>query len=202
MQETSIKPMYPCCKFAQGPVEALLQAMTEAVVEAGELEEIRVEVSNREVFDIICSPAAAKWAPGSVREAQFSLPFLMAWAAIYRSVDLSLLAQDSWRDADVLELARRVHIDLNLPDSPTARGRFPMPGVVQISTRSGLRVDKTVEYVSGHPSNPMSPEQLLSKFTACTGFGRQGWHHGDELVALIFNLEHEDSVTHLARLCA
>jgi 2-methylcitrate dehydratase PrpD len=200
MQETSIKPLYPFCKFVHGPVEALLLAMADAGAAAADLDEIRVEVTNNEVFDIVCSPAAVKWAPVSLRDAQFSLPFLIAWAATYGKVDLTLLAPESCRDARVLELAQRVRVDLRV-EPGAARGRFPMPGVVQIRTRTGLKVGRTVEYVRGHPSNPMQWPELEAKLRAGAEFGRPGWTGSDALCKLILNLEREADLTRLANLC-
>ena len=84
MNEVSIKPLYPCCKFIHGPIDALLAAAGDAGIRAADIERVRVVVTNKEVHDLVCTTRESKWNPKGVTDAQFSLPYTMAAVALRR----------------------------------------------------------------------------------------------------------------------
>ena len=202
MNEVSIKPLYPCCKFIHGPIDALLEAVGDAGIRAADIERIRVVVTNKEVHDLVCTTRESKWNPKSVTDAQFSLPFMLAWAAVHRSIGFEAVAAKGLDDGEVRALMPRVEVELRTGAQTEGRGTFPMPGVVTVVERSGRETQRIVEYVKGHPKNPMSYDEVAKKFLDCAHFGRPEWTRAEDLVEIVKNLEGIEDTGKLVSLCA
>jgi len=202
VNDISIKPLYPCCKFIHGPIDALLQALGDAGIGADDIERVRVVVTNKEVHDVVCTTRERKWNPASIAEAQFSLPFMLAWAAVHRSIGFQAVNPLSLGDPAVKALMPRIEVDLQTGSQNDGRGTFPMPGIVTVIERNGRATQRTVEYVKGHPKNPMSYDDVAGKFLDCARFGRPDWTRAEEVVEAVRNLERIDDAGRLVRLCA
>ncbi|MEQ9328908.1 MAG: MmgE/PrpD family protein [Rhodospirillales bacterium] len=181
----SIKPLYPCCKYTHGPIEATVEAVRKSGVTWGEIQKLAVTVTNKEVYDLVCLSRERKWHPTTVVDAQFSLPFTMAFAAINGNVDLSLLAPEARKDADVLALTQRVDAVLNLESQGSRRGTFPMAGTVTLQTMSGDETVVPFEFVKGHPNRPLSFDEVADKARACAAFGLPDWGGVETAIAAI-----------------
>ncbi len=200
--DVSIKPLYPCCRFTHGPIEATLQAVNEAGIAADAIERIRVVVTNREVRDLVCEPEARKRDPRSVADAQFSLPYLVAAAAVRRRIDFDTLAPDALRDPAVRALAGKVEIALETGEQRDGRGVFPMPGDVTVVERGGRSTRREVAFVKGHPRNPMRYDEVADKFAACAWLARPGWNGAARVVERIAGLEAAADTGDLVALCS
>ena len=202
MDEVSIKPLYPCCKFIHGPIDALLEAVDGAGIRTEDIKRIHVLVTNKEVHDLVCTSRESKWNPASITDAQFSLPFMLAWAAVHRGIGFEAVAATSLDDKAVRALMPRVEVELRTGSQADGRGTFPMPGVVTVVERNGREIQRTVEYVKGHPKNPMSYEEVARKFLDCTRFGRPQWTGAEGLVEVVATLENVEDAGKLVSLCA
>ena len=49
-------------------------------------------------------------------------------------------------------------------------GRHIGPATLEITTRDGHRYTAEVEFVKGHPQNPMTATEVEEKFTKCAAF--------------------------------
>lgn len=199
MLEPSIKPPYPCCKYTHGPIEAAIAAARE--FGDGEIERIVVRVTNREAHDLVCETRAKKWNPQTLSECQFSLPFAVAQATVHGKVDLDTFSVQRLRDPAVRALLPRIELDVDFGDRGSGRGKFPMPGVVSIHGRDGRCVQRTVEYIKGHPNNPMSFDEVAEKFRLCSRLGRPGWDP-EPVIEAIRNLEELPDAAVLMQACA
>ena len=171
----SIKPLYPCCKYTHGPIDATIAAVTKAKVSWDEIQKLSVTVTNKEVYDLVCLSRERKWNPTSVVDVQFSLPFTMAFAAVRGAVDLGLLAPEVRKDADILALTQCVEAVLDVDTQGSQRGTFPMAGTVTLLSMSGKETSVPFECIKGHPSNPMSFDDVADKARACAAFGLPEW---------------------------
>ncbi|MEQ8710313.1 MAG: MmgE/PrpD family protein [Rhodospirillales bacterium] len=181
----SIKPLYPCCKYTHGPIEATVEAVRQSGVTWGEIKKLSVTVTNKEVYDLVCLSRERKWHPTTVVDAQFSLPFTMAFAAIKGTVDLGLLSPEARKDSDTLALTQRVDAVLNLEAQGTQRGTFPMAGSVTLETMGGNETVVPFEFVKGHPKRPMSFDDVAGKTRACAAFGLPEWDGVETAIAAI-----------------
>jgi 2-methylcitrate dehydratase PrpD len=202
MNDVSIKPLYPCCKFIHGPIDALLAAVADAAIRTEDIERIRAVVTNREVYDLVCTTRENKWNPVSVTDVQFSLPFMLAWAAVHRAVGFEAVTARNFDDQAVRALMPQVEVELQTGAQTDGRGTFPMPGIVTVVERSGRETRRTAEYVKGHPKNAMSYDDVARKFLECARFGRPEWTRAEELVELVRTLEDADDTGKLVSLCA
>lgn len=201
MLEPSIKPPYPCCKYTHGPIEATVEAVRFLDVEPEDIESIKVRVTNREVHDLVCQSRERKWSPQSLTDAQFSLPFTVAHAAANRQVGLDTFQPAGLADARARALLPRVEAILDLEAQGEGRGVFPMPGVVTVKDRAGRIAERRVEFVKGHPKNPMSYDDVAGKFRLCASLGQPGWNGADLVIDAVRSLETLDDPGSLVRLC-
>lgn len=199
--EPSIKPAYPCCKYTHGPIEAAIEAVTQLDVRADDIERIVVKVTNREVHDLVCESRDRKWNPQSLTESQFSLPFTVAHAAVHRAVGLGTFQPEGLTDPIVRKLMQKIEVDLDVASQGKSRGTFPMPGIVTVHDKQGRSVGKRVEFVRGHPKNPMTFHEVGVKFKACAGMGRPGWAGAAAVIDQIEQLEDMKDVGALMRMC-
>lgn len=193
MLEISYKPPYPCCKFTHGPIDATIDAATELNCSADELETISISVTNQEVFDLVCGPQ--KDNPTTVTDAQFSIPFVVAHAFIHKSVGFNTFQDAGLRDPAVRKLLGKVRVVLDVPSGSTGVSVFPMPGIVQIRTKTGTTITKRVNYVKGHPRNPMSFDDVAEKFKICTDFAGLDERITEDLIDCIGELHSLKSIS-------
>jgi len=199
MLEPSIKPAYPCCKYTHGPIEAAIQAAH--AFGASTIEKVIVRVTNREVHDLVCETRHTKWNPKTLSECQFSLPFAVAHAIVNKRVDLDTFSPLGMEDPKVRALLPRIDVDLDISTQGTGRGKFPMPGTVSIHGEDGHSVQRTVEYVRGHPKNPMDFNDVAEKFRICARLGLPGWDP-EPLIRNIRCLEQLGDTSELMRACS
>lgn len=202
LEEVSIKPVYPCCKFIHGPIAAMLEVRSRTGIAPEDIAEARFAVTNEEVFDLVCAPAARKWSPRTVTDAQFSLPFMTAWAAVHGGIGFRPLSEESLQDPRVRGLLPRIHADRDVAGQGAGRGTFPMPGILTVTDRGGRRHTARVDHVKGHPANPMSFDEVAGKLRECAAHGAPGWTGADALVEAVRGLEDCDDVSVLADLVA
>jgi len=200
--EVSVKPLYPCCKFIHGPIDALLSAMRTSRIPASGIEKLHVTVTNRDVYDLVCTSRERKWNPSNITDAQFSLPYILAWAAIHDGVGFSALSSRGLNDSRVREMMSRIDVTVETGLQADGRGKFPMPGIVTVTEKSGKATNATVEYVKGHPKNPMSFGEVAEKFRDCARFGRPDWNNLEEVVQLVAALETSADAGKLVGHCA
>ena len=200
MLEPSIKPPYPCCKYTHGPIEASAAAIQELRIGPEDIEQIRVKVTNREVHDLVCLSRERKWNPQSLTDAQFSLPFTVAYAAVHGGAGIETFQPAGLADQAARALLPRIEVDLELEAQGTGRGTFPMPGIVTVKAKDGRSVTKEVVYVKGHPKNPMDFDEVAAKFRACVALGRPGWAGAERAIERVRTLEKLDDTGALGRL--
>ncbi|WP_028924647.1 MmgE/PrpD family protein [Pseudonocardia acaciae] len=192
---TSVKPLYPCCKFAHTSIAATCEAMRELGATFQRIDRIEVTVTDREAYDLTCAPGPDRCRPDSQAAAQFSMPYILAAAAVHGRVGLEQFTPDALRDERVLELATRVDIRAELDDAAAGRrGALPMPGQVTVALRDGTRVTRHVTVTPGHPTAPMSASDITEKFLACAEFALPDWPGALTVADAALALDRADSV--------
>ncbi|TMA50795.1 MAG: MmgE/PrpD family protein, partial [Deltaproteobacteria bacterium] len=157
---TSIKP-HACCRYMQGPIDGTLALRTAHRIEPADVE--RVEVGMLAAgFAIVCEPLDAKLRPGSVVDAQFSLPYGIAVALACGSASPAEFAPARIADPTVIGLAARVRavrdrrLDVAFPRE--------WPSWVRITLRGGRVHEMAVSHPRGDPENFPAPAELDAKF--------------------------------------
>jgi len=73
IMRTAVKP-HACCRYMQGPIDAILEIMRERNPDAQRIANIEVAILEAG-WDIVCEPGDKKYHPESAVDAQFSMPF-------------------------------------------------------------------------------------------------------------------------------
>jgi 2-methylcitrate dehydratase PrpD len=153
INETYLKP-YASCRYTHAAIDAVLGLVDEEPAKSGPIDELVVEVfpegmaitNDRE--------------PKTLEDAQFSIPFSVALAALRGARALRPLMEESLHDEEVLALSRRVKFH------PVAEftGAFPKltPSRVRIR-RGGAESGRTVLNPLGEVDNPLRQSDVEAK---------------------------------------
>jgi 2-methylcitrate dehydratase PrpD len=138
--------------------------MAEHDIRSGEIIAIDVETFGR-----TCT-LSNEVAPVTLEGAQYSVPFCLGVAATSGASSLLPLGEESLANARAIDTAQRVRMTV----TPEFDTMFPaaVPGRVRVTTASGV-FERTVLTPKGEPANPMSWEDIDSKFQTISA-GRVG----------------------------
>lgn len=160
LRQTSLKA-HTCCRYKQGPIDALLAIRQEHKLEAADVASIRVGLVTAGM-DIIAGEAKRR--PQNVVDAQFSMPYGAAVALCDGRADLAQYRAERLADADLLTLMDRVECVAD----PGLDAVYPArwPAWAEVKTRDGRCLRAEVPDPKGDPSNPLDTEERREKFDA------------------------------------
>jgi len=202
LEDISIKPVYPCCKYTHGPIEAALAAQRQAGISTRDIDRIDITVTNKEVYDLVCAPRERKWNPETIVDAQFSLPYTVCYALTHAEMSLAALQPNAIHDPYVRKLMERVHIHLETERQGTGRGTFPMPGEIALTTHAGVRHEAIVTHVKGHPQHPMSYEDVAEKLFQCAEYAGLESARARQLADTVYEIDRLSDVTPIISLAS
>jgi 2-methylcitrate dehydratase PrpD len=150
----------------QGPIDAILEIVREHNVQPEQIRKIEVAVLEAG-WGIVCEPGEKKYHPESVVDAQFSMPFGAAVAAVCGAAGLDQFTLEHIRSERVHRMMGKVALVKDARIEQT----FPRewPACVTIEVESGARHEKFVRYPKGDPENPLTWEELEAKFRSLAG---------------------------------
>jgi 2-methylcitrate dehydratase PrpD len=148
--------LYPCCYATHRAIDAAREVRDKLTDE--ELTGIEVTVSPGTLLPLI------RRMPETSLEAKFSLEYCVAEALLEGRVNLESFAGDRASRPAVRRLMERVRVK---EDGPPAQ--FPIGGVAEVRawTPGGATTAARVEIPRGDPLNPLSWEELCTKFREC-----------------------------------
>ncbi|MBJ7223533.1 MULTISPECIES: MmgE/PrpD family protein [unclassified Brenneria] len=155
IEGTYFKP-YGCCRHIHGALDAFLALRQLQPFEAADIVALDVH-TYRATFNL-----ANRAEPVSLVDAQYSVPFCMAAAALGGARALLPLKPSQLRDPSLLQLAQRVTVH----HDPEIEPLFPArsPSRVTVVLKDGQRLDSPVVDPRGDPIQPLSWEDLVAKF--------------------------------------
>ena len=191
----AIKP-HACCRYNQGPIDCMLAIRSQHNVQAEQIDSVRVGMLSAG-FPIVSDPPDYKRNARSVVDAQFSVPYALAVAAVYGRASLEEYTDEVIARDDVREVMARVE---SVHD-PALDAVYPRqwPSWVEVNTTDGRSFRSDVQYPLGEPENPLSWEQLEDKFRQITSPVISSSKQ-DEIIAAVHSLEQMDDVRDLAWL--
>jgi 2-methylcitrate dehydratase PrpD len=145
----------------QPPIDGILKLVKENDIQPEEIEKVRLGIL-RAGFPIIVEPKEIKYNPKSIVDAQFSMPFGAAVAALYRKAGWNEFHLSKTRSEQVKRIMERVECI----EDPELERTYPKQwcATSEILTRNGKRYFTKVEYCKGDPENPLAWEELIEKF--------------------------------------
>jgi len=121
-------------------------------------------------FVVLNEKGEVKYAPRTLNEAQFSMPFTMATAILKGRVFLDILNEETLRDPEILKLSRKIMVEASAEKDEIMKKEGYPPDDVDIYTTDGKVYSGAEPFVKGHPQNPMSFEECVEKFRRCVEF--------------------------------
>ncbi len=158
MLETYIK-FYPAEYHAQTGIVAALELRKQVPA----VEEIaRIDIESCDACVDIIGGEPEKWRPQTRETADHSLPYCVVVALMDGNVTLESFEPTKFSDSRVLDLLDKTSVSRN----KELTDQYPeaSPNWVRIELRSGKVIDKRVSYGRGHPKNPMTDDEVETKF--------------------------------------
>lgn len=136
--------------------------------------------------------------PTNQLEAKFSMEFCMAILLLERKAGLAEFTDEVVRRADVQRMIERIVFEAH-PEAE-ASGYHKMTTLIRIDLTNGTSEETRADFGKGSPKNPMSDDDLVTKFTECAMWG--GVAEQDALAAAtrVKQLDDEPSIGQLLRL--
>jgi 2-methylcitrate dehydratase PrpD len=160
---TSVKP-YPCCRYSHGCIELLLE-LAGGGLAADDVESVRCAVL-RAGWHLVAEPRTFE----SAVDAQFSLPFAAAVALAHRRFTLAEVEAGPQLARGLSDLIARVEC----VESERLEAAFPAAwgAEVEVRTRAGDVLVRSVATAPGSPERPLSGAALRAKAASLIGAER------------------------------
>ena len=152
---------FPTEALTHQPISAALEVCQEHNLAAEDISEILVETTARGA-DILSDPS--KYQPTTKETADHSLPYVIAAAVADGNVLPDSFSDEKLKDPRIWDLLGKIkvvadpEIDAMFPGVKRAR--------VSITSHAGETHTAQVDHAKGSPKNPMSDEDIVSKFRA------------------------------------
>jgi len=188
---------YVTCGATHAAIDAVIDLTKEHNIRPEE-----IDLIDARTFPITVELCGRVQEPKTFMEAQFSLPFALAVAAIEGQVSIGQLTEERLRDQRIVALARRVKASV---DSEFAKlgysgtGDLSQSAKVTIKTKDGKEYYQRVNLHKGFPQNPFNKEELIEKFRSlASSFLPKS--KVDKIIGVIEELEELDSMSKLTQL--
>lgn len=155
IMEVYFKP-YASCRHCHAPTEAVLKIRGEKSVNADDVQKIKV-FTYKAAIDGHNNPR-----PGSITGAKMSLPFSVAVALKTGCSGPEQFGPDFFNNLEILDLAGKIEAI----EEPSLSDLVPRkrPAIVEILTKTGKKYREKVDLPKGEPENPLTDEEMKSKF--------------------------------------
>ncbi|MCF8110115.1 MAG: MmgE/PrpD family protein [Desulfobacteraceae bacterium] len=153
---TYFKP-HASCGQSFGAIDAVLELRPEVEPVIKDIKKVTIQTFR-------AAAVLNQQEPRTIREAKFSIPFVAALALRKGGASYSDFNSDTLKDPDINELARKVEVveekDIteNFPAKRTA--------IVTVELNDGKVITRQVDFPRGMPENPLTKEELRSKFVS------------------------------------
>lgn len=153
---------WPSVGISHSHIHATIELVTQHALEPDEIAQLVVHVGDYHA--LMCEPLEVRRAPTTLVDAKFSLPFLVAIAAVRRGMGLGDFTEAALGDERIRAVARKV---VPVRD-PALDWKLELPpGRVTIVMRDGRRFERTGTGFPGSLEAPMSWDDIDRKFRDC-----------------------------------
>lgn len=191
--DCSFKP-WPSCRGSHTAADAALALFTSNELTPAAIERVTVFNAPGE-YSLLSTPIEKKRAPGSVVDAQFSIPWVVTAALVDHRIGLDHFTPAAIERPDLLAAVQL--IDTVSDDSLARPGGGVGAARVEARLRDGRTVSAQATVAKGEPSNPLSTAELHQKFSDCTRAAGLSEGAAAELVAQVDALNALPSVDRL-----
>ena len=155
------------CSIKRFPLGQYSQTVAQAALEVRELygqpEEIaQVNISTLQTAVNIMAGDPEKWTPKNRETADHSMPYTAAVALMFGTVETSHFDDEFLKNPDLLELVSKVNVSVS--NEANARAPEAMLCDFEVVTKSGDKHSVQVAYHKGHYKNPLTDNEVDTKF--------------------------------------
>ena len=188
---------WPCCRVSHTYVKAAMDIIKEQNIKPEKIREIILTVG-KFGRDFLCEPREVKLHPKLSIQAKLSLPFVMGLVFVKRRVLIEDFFPENLRNREVLAVAEKTHYVFNDELAPDAIGT----GIVELRMHDGTSFVKKEDIPYGNPKNPMSDEELVTKFTDCAQYSLKPMDTKtvDDIRKKILDLENIENMTEISEM--
>lgn len=194
---------YPCCRGLHASIDATLQLVKEYDIVPKEVQAITVYESTRNpsVENKLDPDSMDKLRhPRGVVDAQFSIPWAVASAIVYRDVFIENFTEEGISNPDIHRMADKVIVkfDSKLDEVEL----MSTPALVEIKTDQGKIYSKRVEFAKGNPKNPVTMEETRENFRRCANYAAKSLPKDniEKAIEIIDKMEHIADISELTKL--
>ena len=151
---------YPCCHAAHYCIDATLYLNQEHDIKAADVAEVQCRTLPYVPIQMLHHQ------PKTGLEGKFSLEYFVAVALLDRDVKLAQFEDERVNRSDVQELLLKVKYIHPEEMVWNGVGMRPPP-VVTVRLKDGREFSHKVQHPKGEPGNPLTQEELVTKFRDC-----------------------------------
>ena len=135
-------------------------------------------------------PLEMRRRPRTIPEAKLSLPFTVALALAYRTVEIGSFCPQTLEDPLLADLCQKTGAAYDESLKSTL-SKTMLPGRVRVEMEDGEAFDERVDVVYGHPRTRMRWDDLRAKFEDCASHARRpfGAAEAENVATMVEGLE-------------
>lgn len=193
VSETTFK-RWPVGSRAQSAIQAALSASLE-IADISAIERVDV-YTGENVYDHLVHSRVTPWQPNSRETADHSLPYIVASAVLDGQINSGSFAQDKLdcpHRRMFLKDKVAVHVEPEL--NPATPGEFLSR--IEIRLVNGKVISSPAKLPPGHPKNPFTREDMLTKVREIAG-SVHGYARVEDLITAVLTLEDAPDVAALS----
>lgn len=150
--------LYPVCHMTHSFIDCMLRAIDQNGFTADEIESVECRIESR-CYPIVCTPREAKVRPKTDYMMRFSLPYVVAMAAVSHGMGTAQVDLKYAEDPAVQALMDKIQC----VDDDTKRNPGYFPGYMTIVLKDGRSFIMDQRYEMGTKQNPLDAEAVKRK---------------------------------------
>ena len=176
----SIKP-HPSGSLTHPGMTEMLRLIKENGIKASDVEHVRIGTNHN------MPNALIHHRPQNELQAKFSMQFCMAILLIEGRAGLNEFTDEVVLRDDVKAMISKV--DFVVDDRAEAAGYHLMTTYIDIRLKDGRTISGMADFGKGSPANPMSYDEVATKFLECAEFARWDMGKAREVVGMVSEFE-------------
>lgn len=156
--EITVK-MYPVCHMTHSFIDCMIESMQKHHFSASDIQTAECRIEHR-CYPIVCTPREAKTRPNTDYMMRFSLPYVVAMAAIKHRVSPWEVDLKYASDPEVCALMDKIQC----VDDDAKRNPGYFPGWLKVTLKDGRTFVEDQRYEMGTVQNPLNMQAVTEKF--------------------------------------
>ncbi|MEM1527898.1 MAG: MmgE/PrpD family protein [Ignisphaera sp.] len=185
---------YPTCRGFHSAIDVILTIMEKENISHNDVTEIVVE-TYKYFVDNMC----AEKPPLTPAHARLHMPYSLACAVVRKRVFIEEFTNESLKDKAILETIKKIRF-ISADDELNKFAPYPWGARVTIITKEGKKVFGEEALPKGEPENPLSYEELKSKFKALSLRIIKDENIVAEIIRCVTNIERISNIRELTSL--